>query len=154
MANQQDRRLKVCSHMAITLFLIGACVNAVAGLGTRNARLESGSSLYANNCAVCHGPDARGHGLIAPFLKAEVPDLTLIAARAGGAYPTEKVFRIIDGQSEEEFIERRHMPIWGDEFFGQEADDRAAHAHSIQRVNLLVAYLRSIQCTHDCGELP
>lgn len=139
---------------AITVFLMGACVAAFAGLGSHKSRGELGSFLYANHCVECHGANGRGHGLIAPYLKAEVPDLTLIAARAGGTFPTERVFRMIDGQSDEKFTDGRHMPIWGYEFFGQKADDRAAHDRSVQRINRLVMYLRSIQCTRDCGERP
>ena len=145
MTTAQNSPFKACRHVTITLLLIGACASAFAGMGSHTAHRESG--------AACHGPDARGHGLIAPYLKAAFPDLTLITVRASGAYPTERVFRITHAQSEE-FTERRHMPSWGDEFFGQKADDRAAPEHSIQRVNRLVAFLRFVQCTRDCGELP
>jgi hypothetical protein len=76
----------------------------------------------------------------------------LISARAGGTFPAEDVFLTIDGQSDGQFSKLRHMPIWGYEFFDNDADDRRAHDRSVQRVKQLIEYLRSLQCTRECGE--
>lgn len=43
-----------------------------------------------------------------------------IAARRGGAFPADEVYRIIDGQSELLPQGVRHMPVWGYEFFDAE----------------------------------
>jgi hypothetical protein len=37
------------------------------------------------------------------------------------------------------------MPVWGYEFFGDEADDEAAHAEASGRIERVVNYLRSVQ---------
>ena len=105
----------------------------------------SGARLYRVSCSGCHGLNARGNGPVAPFLKVPVPDLTLVAARRGGAFPDDEVYRIIDGQSDLQAHGPRHMPVWGYEFFGDDADDEVAHRQATQRVDLLVSYLRSIQ---------
>jgi hypothetical protein len=76
-----------------------------------------------------------------------VPDLTHIAARRDGRFPEEDVFRIIDGQSPLSAHGARHMPVWGYEFFGNDPDDEIAHRQATQKVDRLVAYLRSIQRT-------
>jgi mono/diheme cytochrome c family protein len=105
----------------------------------------TGEALFRSNCSGCHGLNAQGNGPVAEFLTAPVPDLTQIAARRGGRFPEDDVFRIIDGQSAQTVHGLRHMPIWGYEFFGNDADDESAHRAATQKVDRLVAYLRSIQ---------
>lgn len=151
----QAMRQSVLLRWAFSSLLMGMCLSAWAGVGTRPTRSETGAALYARNCSGCHGADGRGRGVIAPYLKATVRDLTLITARAGGTFPADAVFRIIDGQSSDaQVTERRHMPIWGYEFFGDDADDRVAHDRSVHQVKRLVQYLRSIQSTRDCSAAP
>lgn len=82
---------------------------------------------------------------MAQFLTVPVPDLTLIAARRGGTFPELEIFRVIDGQSDLRSHGPRHMPVWGYEFFGGDADDETAHAQATAKVDHLVEYLRSIQ---------
>jgi hypothetical protein len=85
---------------------------------------------------------------VAPYLNAQVPDLTRIAERRGGAFPSEEVFRIIDGQSSIAAHGSRHMPVWGYEFFGPQDDDRLAHREATERVDRLVSYLGTLQRTN------
>jgi hypothetical protein len=73
-----------------------------------------------------------------------VPDLTLIAARHDGQFSADYVFRYIDGQSGEAHGPRT-MPVWGYEFYGDNADDEAAHEQAARTIDRLVTYLRSIQ---------
>jgi len=101
--------------------------------------------LYAENCAACHGDNARGGGIMSPYLKMPAPDLTLIAARRGGHFPDAEIYRIVDGQSSENWTTNRHMPIWGYEFFGNDSDDERAHGRASTRVDSLVAFLKSRQ---------
>ena len=75
------------------------------------------------------------------------PDLTQIAASRGGTFPELEVFRIIDGQADLTAHGPRHMPVWGYEFFGDDADDEVAHKKSEQKIDALVSYLRAIQRT-------
>lgn len=76
----------------------------------------SGKELYGRFCASCHGDTGRGDGPVASSFKVEVPDLTLIARRAQGSYPRDRIERIIDGR----FIIGAHgsrtMPVWGEDF--------------------------------------
>jgi len=82
---------------------------------------------------------------VASFLTVPVPDLTQIAARRGGRFPSEEIYRIVDGQADLGAHGPRHMPVWGYEFFGDAADDEAAHAQASAKVEGLVRYLNSIQ---------
>lgn len=76
----------------------------------------SGKELYERFCAACHGVTGRGDGPVAASLSVEVPDLTLIARRALGRYPRERIVRIIDGRHVLGAHGSRTMPVWGEDF--------------------------------------
>jgi len=61
--------------------------------------VETGQSRFLDHCAVCHGEDAKG-GRDAPLAKVwpkPPADLTTLAARNDGVFPTEYVMSTIDG---------------------------------------------------------
>ncbi len=109
------------------------------------AAQASGGHLFKTYCARCHGAQARGDGPAAHALNTAVPDLTRIAHRNGGEFPAERIYRIIDGQSQIPAHGGRAMPLWGYDFFGTEADDESAHREASLKIEALVAYLASIQ---------
>ena len=71
-------------------------VLALAGCVTEDGPPD-GAALFAQNCAGCHGADARGGGPLAAGLPVAPPDLTLIAQRNGGTFPRNQVMSVIDG---------------------------------------------------------
>ncbi len=75
----------------------------------------SGQQLYVRFCASCHGVSGRGDGPVAGAFKVEVPDLTLIARRAGGSYPRDRIAQIIDGRFVIGAHGSRTMPVWGED---------------------------------------
>lgn len=92
---------------AATFVGLGAALLGLAGCVEMP---PTGAALFADNCASCHGADAKGgpvggDGTIAP-------DLTGLAARHGGTYPAVYVMSTIDGLARE----KTHgpMPIFGD----------------------------------------
>lgn len=132
---------------SLILLALGAGLIACASEEAPRQQAAAGERIYKTSCAACHGADARGTGPVAPLLTVPVPDLTRIAQRRGGQFPELEVFRIIDGQSDLAGHGPRHMPVWGYEFFGDDADDEVAHRRATDKVDRLVAYLRSIQRT-------
>ncbi len=56
-----------------------------------------GMRIFAENCAACHGADARGAGPETLGIGKVPPDLTQLAADNGGVFPTARVLSIIDG---------------------------------------------------------
>lgn len=58
-----------------------------------------GKQLYMDNCASCHGFDAKGTGEMADVLIKMPPDLTTLKARYKGEFPTDYVMSTIDGLS-------------------------------------------------------
>ena len=57
------------------------------GGGAEPVRTD-GAQLFKTWCASCHGLTGQGNGALAPMLKQAVPDLTQLAAKNGGVYPT------------------------------------------------------------------
>ncbi|HXR88889.1 MAG TPA: c-type cytochrome [Steroidobacteraceae bacterium] len=131
--------------VTLALMVITTLVGCADELCMNLSDRYSGAILFKLHCASCHGEDARGNGPVAEYLNVKVPDLTQISAAHGGTFPEEEVFRIIDGQAEMHAHGTRHMPVWGYEFFGQQADDERAHAQAAEKVDALVNYLRKRQ---------
>lgn len=107
------------------------------------ARGADGAYTYRTFCASCHGVDGRGDGPLAERLHFEPPDLTLIARRNGGAFPAEKVARIVDGRKPLAGHGGPDMPIWGDAF--RNAETGYDDARAKERVQSVVDYLRTLQ---------
>lgn len=101
-----------------------------------------GPALYKAYCAVCHGTDGRGNGPMASALRVQPPDLTRIAERNGGAFPMERVEKIISG---ERVLGSGHgtreMPIWGPIFSQLDRDQNLERV----RIDNLTRYLKDIQ---------
>ena len=75
-----------------------------------------GAALFAENCAMCHGPQARGNGELAVEIRAErgkrPSDLTLLTRRAKGTFPRAAVLSYIDGYTRGR-LPAQDMPEFG-----------------------------------------
>ena len=102
--------------------------------------------LYQKLCSSCHGVEGRGDGPVAPLIKIHVPDLTRLAARDGGEFPTENVRLVIDGRSDRRAHGPRDMPVWGWQLYdSSNIDDATERARTNALIDRLVRYLESIQ---------
>ena len=102
-----------------------------------------GAEVFRTYCAVCHGASARGDGPLASSMTRKPADLTEIAKRNGGVYPSELVFRTIDGRKPVRGHGGPDMPVWGDAFArSREGGDEQTVKNII---STLVDYLESIQ---------
>jgi mono/diheme cytochrome c family protein len=106
---------------------------------------ESGRTLYLRHCSSCHGEAGLGDGPVAPELRVEPADLTLIATRAGGRFPAAEVARYIDGRIDVAAHGSREMPVWGRRFGEDIAEDSTAEEVVRGNISVIVDYLRSIQ---------
>jgi mono/diheme cytochrome c family protein len=106
---------------------------------------RAGAQLYKEFCASCHGEQGRGDGPVASSLKVEVPDLTRLAIRHGGNFPTERVRAIIDGRTTLPPHGTRAMPVWGLAFGAAVGNDPGNEYRTQGFIALLVDYVRSIQ---------
>lgn len=103
----------------------------------------SGSDLFRTYCAVCHGLAARGDGPLAEQLKKRPPDLTQFAKQNGGTFPSDMVYRIIDGRLAMPGHGGKDMPIWGDAF--KATHDGSSEESVKKRIEAIVQYLETIQ---------
>ena len=101
----------------------------------------SGSLLFGNYCATCHGERATGDGPLAANLRKQPANLTLLARRNGGAFSREMVARIIDGRKPLSGHGGGDMPAWGDAFArsAENPEDTSA------KINALVTFLETLQ---------
>ena len=100
----------------------------------------TGSEMYKTWCATCHGEIGKGDGPTASELKTRPADLTQLAKKNGGKFPTEKVRNYIEGAAPVAAHGSREMPVWGT-FFRQLGDDKAA----TYRIVTLANYVASLQ---------
>jgi len=105
----------------------------------------SGKDLYKRFCASCHGVDGAGDGPVSSMLNVEVPDLRLLARRAGGTFPRDRVVRIIDGRHVIAAHGTRTMPVWGEDLSKLEPGDPNAEQATQIVILRLADYLWSLQ---------
>ncbi|MBI4693477.1 MAG: cytochrome c [Gammaproteobacteria bacterium] len=123
---------------------LAATLFATAGAAHAADSVESaGKARYLQECAFCHGDDAKGNGPFALLLKKQPTDLTRLAQANGGQFPFDKVFASVDGRTRPLAHGTAEMPIWGQEWRLEEG----AGAEAALRGRLLevMMYLRSIQ---------
>jgi mono/diheme cytochrome c family protein len=131
----------ICLLPALAL---AAC--ATTSRDERSLAQLSGVEMYERLCSSCHGADGQGDGPVSSLIKVGVPDLTRIALRDGGEFPTEDVRRTIDGRWDRRAHGARDMPVWGWQFYNSaNTNDARERAIVDSMIDRLVQYLRSIQ---------
>lgn len=122
---------------------VTACSSAPPAQDVHNL---SGMDLYERLCSSCHGATGHGDGPVASLIASGVPDLTLMARRDGGEFPTEDVRYTIDGRWDRRAHGSRDMPVWGWRLYDISGQgDEAARAEVDSTIDRLVGYLQSIQ---------
>ena len=106
-------------------------------------RSVDGATIFRNNCAACHGLEGRGDGPVSKTLKRNVPDLTTLSQRNGGAFPAIHVRTTImfGGDDLLPTHGSKTMPIWGPIFHEIEFDQDLGNV----RLENIAKYLESIQ---------
>lgn len=138
------KRAVFAVFMLTTLLSLGTMALA------QKEKVDVGKREFEVYCASCHGMDARGKGPNASSLGTAPSDLTLIAERNAGRFPTERIISVIDGRAWIESHGSRDMPVWGDRYARLAAEHFAGSPYDQEafirgRVLILVDYLRRIQ---------
>jgi mono/diheme cytochrome c family protein len=108
--------------------------------------IAAGEIEYQNYCAVCHGVDGRGYGMMGKFLTVQPSDLTQLAKKTAGRFPFWQIYRTIDGREEIRGHGTRDMPVWGARFRADaKGDDAGSRSQVAGRILSLVFYLQHIQ---------
>ncbi len=95
---------------------------------------SSGEEMFSVYCSSCHGRDAKGIG--------QAPDLTVLAKRNNGRFPTLLVKETIRGEARVEAHGPKDMPSWGAAFRYLGSGSRL---EIDVRINNLTEYLKSLQ---------
>jgi mono/diheme cytochrome c family protein len=104
--------------------------------------VPSGQEMYHQYCAACHGADAKGNGPAASRLKTMPPDLTKLAQRNMGNFPSDYVASVLRFGLGPTAHGSSDMPTWGPIFqFIDKDNERAVE----QRIKNLSNYLASLQ---------
>jgi mono/diheme cytochrome c family protein len=103
---------------------------------------SSGKEMFTENCAVCHGLDAKGNGPAVPALKVIPPDLTTLTKNNAGKFPMLVVTNTIRGDANVQAAHgSKDMPIWGELFRSINSNDAVIQL----RVHNLAKYIQSLQ---------
>jgi len=136
-------------QLIFTLILsagLGLALVAARAAAQEMEIIAGGEIEYQNYCAVCHGVDAKGKGLMSKFLTVRPADLTQLKNNNGGTFPFWRTYRVIDGSEEVLGHGTREMPIWGDRFRTQAGgNDTGSRAQAAGRLIGLVFYLQRVQ---------
>lgn len=107
-----------------------------------NTPAESGVEMYKSYCAVCHGLAGKGDGPAATAMKAPPTNLSALAQKNGGKYPSAHVASVIRGQAALPSHGNQDMPVWGRLF---SSISKGNDGQVQQRVANLVEYVGTLQ---------
>ena len=122
-------------------------LSSPATVAAQETEVIAGGELeYQNHCAICHGVDGKGRGIMVRFLTISPSDLTQIAKKNAGRFSFWQVYRVIDGREEIRGHGTREMPIWGARFQAEaRGSDPGSRSQVSGRILSLVFYLQHIQ---------
>jgi len=148
----QDReacKIAACNKLCrtITKLLAGAGLVALllapthAALAQQQDVIESGRQQFNQKCAVCHGLEAKGDGVLGPHLKEQPADLSRLSKSNGGTFPFWEIYGRIDGRDKVGAHGPDDMPVWGTDERFEGTSGRLAMGQILE----IVFFLQSIQ---------
>ncbi len=134
----------------------------------KQASAERGKELFSEYCASCHGVSGKGDGPAASALKIPPADLTALAARNKGQFPSLRVMQAIKAGPSVPAHGSEIMPVWGPIFLqgdyleaagqappqtaagvAEESGQQGRHGATASEVQLriynLMEYIRTLQ---------
>lgn len=132
----------LCAALATALSISGAQGKANQGHSARKPSLASGKETFLKYCASCHGADAKGDGPAAVALNPAPSDLTTLAKRHHGEFPSGYVGALLKFGRNLVAHGSDDMPVWGSRFRDLDPIKDPTGQH---RVDDVVAYIESLQ---------
>ena len=126
-----------------------ACIYVVAQqpkvkeVPVKNISPAAGQQMYVTYCATCHGMDGKGTGPAAAALKIAPPDLTQLAKKNNGQFPSQEVQRTILGDAMMPAHGSKDMPVWGGLFSAMCSGSTKNEAS--MRVYNITEYVKTLQ---------
>ena len=132
-------RFEMLISSLLAFGLLAGCTEEI-GFGSPP---KSGATLFAQNCAICHVANARGAGAAAVNFEQVPPDLTLIAERNGGLFPSDDVLAKIHGYGGPGHF--GDMPDFADIDTGENVMWETQNGQKITTPRALVALVRYLE---------
>ncbi|MGH1418020.1 MAG: c-type cytochrome [Hyphomicrobiaceae bacterium] len=107
---------------------------------TETPKVTMGASDYFSYCAVCHGLKGEGDGPMYDILKVPPADLSRIAKRNNGEFPTQRIEQVIERGGNLRGHGISSMLAWGKVF--EEYDEDIAPE---KRIRALAEFLETLQ---------
>lgn len=129
--------------LLLTLMVaLGVAAQTIKKVPAQYTSPASGKDMYMNQCAACHGADAKGNGPAAPAMKTPPTDLTMLAKNNHGKFPASHVYSSIVGDLNVPAHGSAEMPMWGNVYRSM-SSGRSAEVQ--QRISNLTEYIKSLQ---------
>jgi mono/diheme cytochrome c family protein len=103
--------------------------------------IEAGRQQFSQQCAVCHGLEGQGDGVLGQHLKEQPADLSRLSKENGGTFPFWETFGKIDGREVVSSHGSGDMPVWGTDERYEGTSGRLAMGQILE----IVFFLQSIQ---------
>jgi mono/diheme cytochrome c family protein len=104
--------------------------------------VPSGSAMFKQYCAACHGPGGKGDGPAAFTLKTPPADLTTLTARHMGQFPRDYVINILRFGPGTSAHGSSDMPTWGSIFQMIDKNNERAVQQRIKNITDFIASLQ------------
>jgi mono/diheme cytochrome c family protein len=120
-----------------------AVVAATSRGQAQGAQAFEGQQKFDRYCATCHGAGGKGDGALAGSLRKRPADLTQLARKNKGQFPTERIVAFVDGRTRDAAHSKSDMPVWGEVF--AKSQDSGSPDDVKATIEALVKYLETIQ---------
>jgi mono/diheme cytochrome c family protein len=104
--------------------------------------VPTGSAMFKQYCAACHGPGGKGDGPAAFTLKTPPADLTTLTARHMGQFPRDYVVNILRFGPGASAHGSSDMPTWGSIFQMIDKNNERAVQQRIKNITDFIASLQ------------
>src|ERR1700751_81870 len=91
-------------------WLMTASLTTVFAAAVQAEDFDAGKAEFQSSCASCHGTDGKGKGPVSEQLKVSPADLTILARKNNGVFPTNAVYETIYGSKTIPAHGPREMP--------------------------------------------
>ena len=128
---------------ALTCVALAALVLAPddAAFAQQEEVIENGKRLFSQKCAICHGLEGKGDGVLGLQLKEQPADLSRLSKRNAGIFPFWRAYGKIDGREKIGAHGPGDMPVWGTDDRYEGTGGRLSEGQILQ----IVFFLQSIQ---------
>jgi mono/diheme cytochrome c family protein len=105
---------------------------------------NNGKQMYTSYCASCHGEYGKGNGPVAPALKHQPTDLSVLSKNNGGKFPWSHVTAVLDFGTETSAHGTAAMPVWGPILGKMDPTDPYVNMREL-RISNLSRYIETLQ---------